>query len=120
MVIFNPLIYRTNMITAEYFRKALWDYLDGEPRGAQTKLAKGSEISRIHLNDFLAGRRAMKESFRLKITDYLGVDYLDFLQKGRDLIAGKSPGTGTNRQHVITLDDKHINVTKKFKKKTGP
>lgn len=107
------------METAEYFRKAIWDYLEGKPRGAQTRLAEGSGINRVHLNDFLAGRRAMKESFRLKITNYLGVDYLDFLQHGKKLLESDTQVKETSAPpgQIISLEDKHLDVTKKFKKK---
>lgn len=103
------------METTEYFRKAVWNYLEGKERGAQSKLAINSGIDIKHLNDFLAGRRAMKESFRLKITNYLGVDYLDFLQHGKkmlcsDIQAPKGPA-------ILSLEDKQIDVTKNFKKK---
>ena len=77
------------METADYFRKAVQDYLSGRERGSQTFLAVSSGIDVKHLNDFLAGRRTMKESFRLKITNFLGCDYLDFLQHGKRLMEGK-------------------------------
>ena len=79
------------METADYFRKAVKHYLDGKPRGAQSELAKQSGINRIHLNDFLGGRRTMKESYRLKITEFLKYDYLEFLAFGKALIEGKKP-----------------------------
>lgn len=88
---FVPYNMEQHMKTTEYFRKALWHYLDNQPRGAQTKLAEGSGINRIHLNDFLAGRREMKEALRSKITDHLKCDYLSFLLQGKMLLEGKSP-----------------------------
>jgi len=78
------------METAEYFRKAVWDYLGKQDRGAQSSLAIASGIDIKHLNDFLHGRRAMKESLRIQITDHLKCDYLSFLQLGKSLIDGKS------------------------------
>lgn len=90
------------METAEYFRKAIWDYLEGKERGAQSQLALNSGIEIKHLNDFLAGRRAMKEPLRFKITDYLECDYLDFLQKGKALLEGKSQLESSSK--VVPLD----------------
>ncbi|WP_300456672.1 S24 family peptidase [Desulfobacula sp.] len=79
------------METADYFRKAVQEYLSDKERGSQTFLATSTGIEIKHLNDFLAGRRTMKESFRLKITNFLGYDYLDFLQHGKRLFEGKQP-----------------------------
>lgn len=107
------------METAEYFRKAIWDYLENKERGAQSRLAVNSGIEIKHLNDFLAGRRAMKEPLRLQITNYLGVDYLDFLQHGKKLLCGddKTKKDPEIQGLIISFEDKHLNVTKKFKKK---
>ena len=95
------------METAEYFRKAIWDYLKGKPRGAQTRLAENSGITRIHLNDFLAGRRAMKEPLRFQITNYLECDYLDFLKRGKALLEGKplSPDPTSRPFICMTRDE---------------
>ena len=104
------------METAEYFREAIRDYLKGKERGAQSQLAVESGIEVKHLNDFLGRRRAMKETFRLKITNHIGVDYLDFLQLGKELLTGTTPPPPKNS--VISIEDKeHFHVTKKFKKK---
>ena len=102
------------MKTAEYFRKAIWDYLENKERGAQSRLAVNSGVEIKHLNDFLAGRRAMKELLRLQITNYLGVDYLDFLQHGKKLLCGEDHvGNGENSA-IISLSDNHADITKKF------
>jgi len=103
------------METAEYFRKAIRHYLDNKKRGAQSQLALYSDIDTKHLSDFLAGRRTMKEPFRLKITNYLGVDYLDFLQHGKELLCGSAQAKKDTA--IISLEDKQIDVTKNFKKK---
>jgi len=61
----------------------------------------------------------MTEEDQLKITDYLGVDYLDFLQQGKKLLEGgtqikKDPAP---QAQIISIEDEHCNVTKNFKKK---
>ena len=77
------------METADYFRKAVQDYLKDKPRGAQSELAENAGIKRIHLNDFLGKRRVLQEKDRIKITNFLGYDYLEFLQHGKRLLEGK-------------------------------
>ncbi|MFH0960030.1 MAG: S24/S26 family peptidase [Pseudomonadota bacterium] len=91
------------MKTAEYFRKAILHYLSDQKWGGQTKLANDSGIEVKHLNDFLSGRRSMKESFRLKITDALKCDYLDFLRLGKALLEG-------NHNENITQTDRPLIV----------
>lgn len=105
------------METAEYFREAIRHYLANKERGSQSQLALYSDIDIKHLSDFLAGRRTMKESFRLKITNHIGVDYLDFLQHGKKLLCGDSQVGNGKDPTIISLEDKHVDVTKKFKKK---
>jgi len=107
------------METDEYFREAIRYYLANKKRGAQSQLALDSDIDVKHLSDFIAGRRTMKESFRLKITNYLGVDYLNFLQHGKELLGGGAQVKENPliQGQIISLEDKHLNVTKKFKKK---
>ncbi|MBI9090741.1 MAG: hypothetical protein JEZ12_16105 [Desulfobacterium sp.] len=74
------------METADYFRKAVQDYLKDKPRGAQKKLAEKSGITSRHLNDFLGHRRAMKEQDRVRIAEAMDSDYLDLLIHGKNLI----------------------------------
>ncbi|WP_320043216.1 hypothetical protein [uncultured Desulfobacter sp.] len=103
------------METADYFRKAIKDYLNDKPRGAQAKLARDAGIDKIHLNDFLGKRRVMQEKDRIKITTAIGVDYLEFLQHGKKMLCGDvqaSKGTA-----ILSLEKKKIDVTKNFKKK---
>ncbi|MBI9090739.1 MAG: hypothetical protein JEZ12_16095 [Desulfobacterium sp.] len=75
----------------DYFRKAVQDYLEKKPRGAQKELALHTGLTPIHINDFLGLRRTLKESDRLKICDAIGADYICMLQRGKDLIEGKDP-----------------------------
>lgn len=59
----------------------------------------------------------MTEEDQLKITNYIGVDYLDFLQHGKKLLCGDSQVGNGKDPTIISLEDKHVDVTKKFKKK---
>jgi len=107
------------MKPSDYFRKAVKAYLETIPRGGQKNLAEKSGLTPRHLNDFLGRRRAITEEDQLKITDYLGVDYIDFIQHGKKLLEGdtqikKDPAT---QAQIISLEDEHCNVTKNFKQK---
>lgn len=103
---------------SDYFRKAVQDYLDKMPRGGQKQLAEKAGLTPRHLNDFLGNRRAMTEEDQLKITKHLGVDYLEFLQRGKDLTTWKDTSQDLTPTTVITLEDKELfNITKRFKQK---
>ncbi len=101
------------MKPSDYFRSAVKAHLKTIPRGGQKILAEESGLTPRHLNDFLGGRRAMTEDDQIKITDHIGVDYLDFLQIGKELITGETPSTEKTQQ-VISLEDKPIKVTNNF------
>ena len=106
------------MKPSDYFRKAVQDYLKGKPRGSQKKLAEKAGLTPRHLNDFLGCRRAMTEDDQLKITDYLKVDYIDFIQQGRELLQSGCNKTLSANPPIISLEDKeHFDVTKKFRHK---
>jgi len=99
------------METSDYFRKAVQEYLSGKEWGAQTHLATSSGIDVKHLNDFLAGRRTMKESFRIKITNFLEYDYLEILQHGKRLLEGKpEPANEPNTIVVQTHSTEKSNL----------
>lgn len=75
----------------EYFRAAFRYALDNAPHGTQAMVAASLGKSRIHINDILGGRANASQNLQTQIAQALGLDYIDMLTLGRNLLEGKSP-----------------------------
>lgn len=100
----------------EYFKAALDGYLKKKGK-SQNWLALNSGITQQTINNLCKGSFG-KEATRDQLFDFIGTDFLSFLQYGKEMYEKKEADSPPKPQKpIISLEDEHVNITKKFKKK---
>ena len=77
----------------EFFRLALSHFIEGK-RGVQSRIAAISDVEPAYFNQILKGKKPGSDEARRKIASALGFpgrQYEDFLDIGRDILAGRKP-----------------------------
>lgn len=98
--------YTNNMELTDIFKKTLRLFLDGKPRGTQSEMADSIGINRSNLNGYIKDKEPMSESRRIKIAEYLGFEYTEFINLGNRLWQSDEPWLWSLR--AIYLDEQRF------------